>query len=127
LEWRWKPAYRQWLDTATWDTLLAGEDEDDEYNWRVEIKDGFDAKTAYTVQIRAIDAIGEYDIKTLDIPTMDVALRLGEGGKNVSIGEYCDYSEERTFRSAWKAIFDDEVIVQGKTLAEYIKSVMNGG
>ena len=124
LEWRWKPASRQWADSDIWRDLLGGED-GDEYDWLVDGE--FDTKTAYTVQIRAIDYIGEYDIKTLDIPTEDVALHLGKGGKNVTIGEYCDYSEERTFRSAWKAIFDDEVIVQGKTLAEYIKSVMNGG
>ena len=124
LKWRWKPASRQWADSDIWGDLLGGED-GDEYDWLVDGE--FDTKTAYTVQIRAIDYIGEYDIKTLDIPTEDVALHLGKGGKNVTIGEYCDYSEERTFRSAWKAIFDDEVIVQGKTLAEYIKSVMNGG
>lgn len=126
LEWRWKLASSQWLDTDTWDTLLAGEDEDDEYNWRVEIEDGFDTKTAYTVQIRAIDSIGEYDIKTIDIPTEDVALHLGKGGKKVAIGTYCG-NEAYTFRCAWKAIFEGDVIVNGMTLEDYIKSVMNGG
>ena len=106
LQWRRK------LSTYTW-----GGDEDDwtdlelttntdEYN--ALLKDVVFEKTkSYTVQIRAIDDINEYDIKSFDIPTQDVALHLGKGGKNVSIGEYCDYTEEYTFRSAWKAIFDE--------------------
>ena len=87
----------------------------------------FDETKAYTIQIRAIDDIGEQDVKTFEIPTEDVALHLGKGGKNVTIGTYCDYSEDHTFRSAWKAIFDDEVVIQGKTLKDYILSVINEG
>ena len=66
----------------------------------------FEKDKSYTVQIRAKDDIGDYDIKTFDVPTEDVALHLGKGGKNVAIGTYCDYSEDYTFYSAWKAIFD---------------------
>lgn len=94
-----------------------------------------DLEKSYTVQIRAIDDIGEYDIKTFDISTRDVALHLGKGGKNVSVGAYCDYAEERTFYSAWKAIFEEDVVIDGqiyigedrKTLKDYILSVINGG
>ena len=91
----------------------------------------FDLTKAYTIQIRAIDDIGEYDLKTFDIPTRDVALHLGKGGKNVSVGSYCDYSEEYTFHSEWKGIFDDDVeiggdlYIGGMTLADYIRSVIN--
>lgn len=69
----------------------------------------FDLKKSYTIQIRAIDDIGEYDLKSFDIPTEDVALHLGKGGKNVSVGSYCDYSEPYTFHSEWKAIFDNGI------------------
>lgn len=124
LEWRWKPASRQWLDSDEWDTLL-GEDDGDEYD--ADVVGKFDTKTAYIVQIRAIDDIGEFDIKTFEIPTEDVALHLGKGGKNVAIGTYCDYSEDHTFYSQWKAIFDGGVMIGNKTLKEYIQDVINGG
>ena len=124
LEWRWKPASRQWNDSDTWGTLLHGEDDIGEFDGSVPYD--FDTKTAYTVQIRAIDEIGEYDIKTFEIPTEDVALHLGAGGKKAAIGTYCG-DEDYTFRCAWKAIFEGDVIVNGMTLEDYIKSVMNGG
>ena len=64
-----------------------------------------------------------------------MALPLGTGGKNVAVGTYCDYSEDYTFYSEWKAIFDKDVIVGGDvligenktTLRDYILSVINGG
>lgn len=127
LQCRWKETAETWNDsTHQWKDLLAKGATTDEYNALLQ---GvvFDLKKSYTVQIRVIDDIGEYDIKTFEVPTQDVALHLGKGGKNVSIGSYCDYSEERTFHSEWKAIFDDEVIIKGQTLKEYIKSVINGG
>jgi hypothetical protein len=126
LQWRRKEASAQWSDsTHLWSDLISGTATGNEYNAMV--PGVFDLKEAYTIQIRAVDDVGEQDIKTLEVPTQDVALHLGRGGKNVAIGTYCDYSEEHTFRNAWKAIFDDEVIIQGQTLKDYIKSVMNGG
>lgn len=107
LQWRrklttevWNDSVHQWQDllpktnTATneYDALIAGT--------------VFDVKKSYTLQIRAIDDIGEEDIKTLEVPTQDVALHLGKGGKNVSVGTYCDYSREYTFYSDWVGIFD---------------------
>lgn len=98
----------------------------DEYNEVIQGLD-LDLERAYTVQIRAIDDIGEYDIKTFEVSTRDVALHLGKGGKNVTVGAYCDYSEDRTFRTVWKAIFDGGVMIGDQTLKEYILSVINGG
>ena len=110
LKWRRKPANEVWDDTKhDWKGLLSRDDTATEYNAML---DGvFDDDKAYTIQLMAIDDIGEYDIKTLDVPTRDVALHLGAGGKNVSIGSYCDLSEPYTFHSEWKAIFDKEVIL----------------
>lgn len=111
-----------WSD---WEELISGDDNSDEF---IGILDNdYALDKSYTIQIRAIDDVGEFDIKTLDIPTRDVALHLGKGGKNVSIGSYCDYAEPYTFHSEWKAIFDADVIVKGKTLKEYIQDVINGG
>lgn len=132
LQWRWKKVSEEWSNQS-WVDLLPEGSASNEYN---SLAQGvFDQKEAYTIQIMAIDTIGEYDIKTLEVPTQDVALHLGKGGKNVAIGTYCDYSEERTFYSDWKAIFDKDVVIRGDvligenqmTLKNYILSIINGG
>lgn len=99
LQWRWKLVADQWNDgDHPWNDLP------DECNGLV--SGVFDLKESYTVQIRAIDDIGEYDIKTFEVPTQDVAFHLGKGGKNVAVGTYCDYSKPYTFYSDWEGIFD---------------------
>ena len=110
LQWRCKLVSEIWNDaTHTWSDLISGSNTTtDEFDALIPDK-VFEKKNAYTVQIRAIDAFGEYSIKTMDIPTQDVALHLGHGGKNVSIGAYCDYSEEYTFYCEWKAKFDKDI------------------
>lgn len=106
LQWRRKLSTEAWNDSVhLWSNLLAKNSlATDEYSG---LLSGvvFDLQKAYTIQIRAIDDLGEHDLKTLEVPTRDVALHLGKGGKNVSVGSYCDYSEDYTFYSAWKAIF----------------------
>ena len=136
LQWRSKLITDEWNDQVhLWNDLIGRSDSStNEYN---NLLSGvvFDTRESYNIQIRAIDDIGEYDLKTFEIPTEDVALHLGKGGKNVSVGTYCDYSEEHTFYSDWKAIFDKDVIVGGNiligenktTLRDYILSIMNGG
>lgn len=111
LQWRKKLSTETWDDAKhQWNYLLKSENTDsDEY---IGLLEGtvFDLQKAYTIQVKAVDDIGEYDLKTLDVPTRDVALHLGRGGKNVSIGAFCDYSEEYTFYSAWKAIFGNGIV-----------------
>ncbi len=106
LQWRRKLATEAWNDSVhLWSDLLAKSNQaTDSYN---ALLSGvvFDLQKAYTIQIRAIDDLGEHDLKTLEVPTRDVALHLGKGGKNVSVGSYCDYTEDYTFYSAWKAVF----------------------
>jgi len=111
LQWRWKKASEEWPEEEEWYDLLSDDAADNEYNRRNEYS--FDLKEAYTVQIRAIDDFGEFDIRTQEVPTQDVALHLGRGGKNVAIGTYCDYSDEYTFYSAWKAKFGNGLRVDG--------------
>lgn len=113
LQWRRKLISDAWDDSIQWHDLIPkGTTSTDEYNALITGGDEavFDLKKSYSVQIIAIDDIGEYDIKEFEIPTQDVALHLGKGGKNVSVGTYCDYSEDYTFYSAWKAIFDEGIL-----------------
>lgn len=122
LQWRWKRTTEAWNDSLhLWNDLLTKATTADEYS--ALIPGEFDKKQAYTIQIRAVDDIGDYDIKTLEVPTEDVALHLGRGGKNVTVGTYCDYSEDYTFRSAWKGIFDEDVYVHGGLYAGHIKPI----
>jgi hypothetical protein len=128
LQWRYKPVGQPWNDDEhSWQDLIPKTNTlEDEYNALISGVE-FQLKESYTVQIRAIDDIGKHDVKTFEIPTQDVALHLGKGGKNASIGTYCDYTEDYTFYSAWKAIFANGIVVGDKTLKEYIKDVINGG
>lgn len=106
LQWRRKLSTEAWNDSVhTWSNLLTKEATTDEYNALIP-STVFELKKTYTVQIRAIDDVEEYDFKTFEIPTEDVALHLGKGGKNVSVGTYCDYSKDYTFYSDWEGIFD---------------------
>lgn len=128
LQWRRKLATEEWNDEVhLWNNLLPKTGTADEYS--AKIPGDFEKEKAYTIQIRAIDDVGEYDIKTLEVPTEDVALHLGRGGKNVAIGTYCNYEEPNTFYSEWKAIFGGGVCIGDKdtTLKDYILSVINGG
>ena len=106
LQWRRRLSKEAWNNnTHIWENLIARTTTTtDEYNALVSGE--FLLNESYVIQIRVVDDIGEYSYNDFEIPTQDVALHLGKGGKNVSIGEYCDYSEEYTFRSAWKAIFE---------------------
>lgn len=58
----------------------------------------FDLKKSYTIEIKAVDDIGESDTKTFEIPTQDVAIHMGKGGNIISIGQYCDYSIPDSFQ-----------------------------
>lgn len=121
LQWRWKLATAAWNDSQhTWNILIASTAAaTTEYNALLPSV-VFDLKNAYTIQIRAIDDIGEYDIKTLEVPTQDVALHLGKGGKNVSIGTYCDTTDPYTFYSKWKAKFDSDVYIGGTKVSNHV-------
>lgn len=59
------------------------------------------AITTYTVQIRAVDDVGEVTVVSVTISAADTPLHLGEGGKNVGIGQYCDYSDSERVDVGW--------------------------
>jgi hypothetical protein len=121
LQWRSKLVTEAWNDsTHSWKDLIPKTNTTTtNYNALLSNK-VFDKTKSYTVQIRAIDDIGEYDLKTFEIPTEDVALHLGKGGKNVSVGTYCDYTKDYTFYSDWDAYFDKDVYVGGVKICNYV-------
>lgn len=124
LQWRKKLTTEEWNDsTHLWVDLVGKSNTStDEYNALIS-GETFELKKSYTVQIRVIDDIGEYDVKTLEIPTMDVALHLGKGGKNVSVGTYCDYSKDYTFCSAWDIYINNNKVIADAQLNESVHGV----
>ena len=111
LQWRYREAKDAWNNTHQWFNLIARTDTaKDAYSDLLRDANRepivFELDEPYVIQIRAVDDFVEYSYDDFEIPTQDVALHLGDGGKNVTIGEYCNYAEERTFTSAWKAIFE---------------------
>lgn len=127
LQYRVKGAAEVWNDSVhKFKDLIPKSGTGDEYDSLIP-GEVFDLKTAYTVQLMAKDDIGEFDIKTFEIPTQDVALHLGKGGKKVAVGTYCTDLDDYTFYSEWKAIFGGGVMIGDQTLKEYIKDVINGG
>lgn len=126
LQWRRKLSTEDWNDGVhLWNDLLTKSNvATDQYS---SLLSGvvFEIEKAYTIQVRAIDDLGEADTKTLEVPTRDVALHLGKGGKNVSIGSFCDYSEDYTFRSEWKAIFGNGIVDETDTGWQSINANIN--
>jgi hypothetical protein len=126
LQWRRKEASVDWNDSEhLWNDLKQETVNSDsaftEYNALLP-DEVFHQTKSYTVQIRAIDAVREQDIKTFEIPTEDVALHLGAGGKKVAVGTYCSKSDDDdyTFYSDWKAIFDKEVVIGGSAVMNHV-------
>lgn len=106
LQWRRKLAIDEWDDEEhLWNDLIEFDDVNTSQYTGLLSNVEFDKSTSYTVQIQAIDAVGEKDIKTFEIPTKEVPLHLGEGGRHISIGEYCDYSKPEGFHSSWVGYF----------------------
>lgn len=116
LQYRFKATDGSW---SGWSDLISKSNLDtNEYNALIP-DEVFNIKKAYTIQIRAIDDIGESDTKTFDIPTQDVALHLGKGGRIVSVGTYCDYSKPYSLQVEWDAYFKD-IYINGTKLVDYI-------
>jgi hypothetical protein len=123
LQWRKKLVNEVWDDNNIdhkWKDLIPKTNTtNDEYNALLS-SEVFELKKSYTIQIMAIDDFGERNVKTFEIPTQDVALHLGKGGKNVSVGTYCDYSKEHTFYSEWDAYFDKDVYIGGDKVSNSV-------
>lgn len=93
---------------GSWNTLTTT---NDSYNDL--ISGTFDITNAYTIELGVVDTVGESDTIVFDIPTNDVPLHLGEGGKNVGIGRYADTSTEYNVKVGWETYFENNVNISG--------------
>ena len=113
LQWRYKLESETW-GSHPWNTLIS----------RTSIStDSFDAlipdmefpiTNAYTIQLSVVDDLGEHSEISFDIPTDDVPFHLGEGGKNVSVGRYCDYTVPYTFDVEWSSNFHKNIFLNSQ-------------
>lgn len=123
LQWRSKSAEQEWDDNVHKWKLLELKDASKGLYYSGLLKDAFfDVKKAYTIQLKALDDVGEYDIKEFAIPTQDVAFHMARGGKNVGIGRYADSDDEHTISLGWNTYFDEGIFLKNGDLYESIFS-----
>lgn len=104
LQYRYKEADVEFGEDG-WKTLIAKTKTDSDY---IDYVSDFtiDPKKEYTVQIKVSDDIGEYDSQTLPIASIDTPLHLGRGGKNLGLGQYCNYSDKERIDIGWTTHFN---------------------
>lgn len=89
---------------SEWRELISQESGDNEV---FAVQEGIQlGKNAYEVQLQAIDTIGESRDTIVRINETKAQLHLGKGGKNVAIGQYCDYSHEDSLDIGYTAWFN---------------------
>lgn len=64
---------------------------------------------SYTVQIKAEDDVGEKHIVSIIVPAVNVPLHLGEGGRNIGIGQFCNYASNDRADFGFKTYFNKGV------------------
>lgn len=67
----------------------------------------------YTIEIQAVDKLGESGSVETRIPTSEMTFHLGENGKAVGIGRYASESGENRLDVAWDAHFEKGLQVSG--------------
>lgn len=104
MRYRWKAA----SDDAysAWTELLAGDTLSTDSVDRV-LGLTLSRKTAYVIQVGVTDTVGNSHTITRQIPaTFDTPLHLGEGGKNLGLGQYCNYEHEYAVDIGWQMFFN---------------------
>lgn len=103
-----------------WVTLLAESAEGNDYDGVVE-GITLPVSAAYTIEIQAADKVGMYGTAEVRIPTAEMTLHLGEGGKSAAVGRYANESGEKRLDVAWNSYFEKDVQVEGnlKTSGEF--------
>ena len=69
----------------------------------------------YTIEIQAVDKLGESGSVETRIPTSEMTLHLGENGKAVGIGRYASESGEKRLDVAWDTHLEKGLQVGGAT------------
>ena len=67
----------------------------------------------YTIEIQAVDKLGDSGSVETRIPTSEMTFHLGENGKAVGIGRYASESGEKRLDVAWDAHFEKGLQVSG--------------
>ena len=67
----------------------------------------------YTIEIQAVDKLGDSGSLETRIPTSEMTFHLGENGKAVGIGRYASESGETRLDVAWDAHFEKGLQVSG--------------
>lgn len=66
----------------------------------------FNIKNAYVLQLWVQDDVGEERLYSFPIPYVSLPIHEGEGGRNLGLGQYCDYSEQDRIDIGWKTYFN---------------------
>ena len=131
LQFRYKTAAAEDFGSG-WTSLLGKGDLGSDYADKVLPNIVSDIKTAYTVQIAALDDVGEMTVITVEVPAATVPMHLGRGGKNLGLGQYCDYDNTESIDVGWtmhfntgiarRKVFSDAVWANGEALSSAIPS-----
>lgn len=122
IRYRWKPENGSY---SSWTTILDGSASSDEVITGALLAGGLATNTTYSVQVRAVDDIGDYSEVTIVVPTEVVFMHRTKNA--VAYGKYVE--GENIFDVAWDARFRGDIYVgdTGMTLREYILSVISEG
>lgn len=120
--------YRYKLESgkySQWDTILPGSDLSTDTVTTGALLGSLSASSTYTVQISAIDDVGNKGITTFTLLTEAVFMHRRAGGKGMGLGKYCE--EDNLLDVAWNLRVRGDILVgdSGITLEEYIKSFLS--
>ncbi|MGP1544174.1 MAG: DUF859 family phage minor structural protein [Candidatus Fimenecus sp.] len=97
--------------TDTWNTLSTNSNND----FKGLLPGSFDKTKTYNIRFSVYDDLsgtsGKYIYTQFNIPTDDVTLDLGEGGRIVGIGRYADKSKDKSLSVAFDSYFDKGVFM----------------
>lgn len=77
------------------------------------------ADKMYTIQVQAIDDVGDKNTVTVSVAAQGVTLHLGEGGKNIGIGRYANMDSSERVDVAWDTHFERGISIGGKPVGTY--------
>lgn len=74
---------------SEWEEILSGDEDSDEITTEALLGDMLPS-VSYTVQIRAMDAVGEHGISTVIVPTEDVYMHRAGSRRALGVGKYAE-------------------------------------
>ena len=89
--------------------------------------DIFNVKTSYTYQLKVEDDVGEERVYSFSIADLSTPVHMGEGGRNLGLGQFCDYSEADRIDVGWKTYFNTGIGKKVIFEADDVASGWNSG